>query len=516
MPANVTLDAGLECWTVLRLGYYPVELLRYELRSSNDYPDKPPELSVDYNPYDTCDIIKADRAGNPNPWDSASNPEESQRFDCYSSVKVSYDDGACGQYLHQAPSYNEAFSEAYYAQYHYLNCTEEQASTTSACPYTKTLIGNCTSQAFKCDYMPDDSNSCNKPAYKLVVRFSAALILATCLAAKAAFMVAVNFRARSRVKSQCLTFGDVLVASVLEDIRIPNECLVNGGDFHRRKTSHKCHKHCKAWAEPSDTGDDIGHCQKCSKFNAVDNLPNLPWPALAMKRKKSLLSNLGQTALTQMLVLSLCSTAMLVASVMLSVMYVSHYSTAVCAGWTTYNHQFTTPQVITVMQASSMWAEVAAFCISNGAQLIYSTLYLLLLYNLTLISMEYDWGKFEKGRRRLRCAIVKGPEFEQSYLLQLPKRVMFPIIGYSILMHWLLGLAIYTEETIVADAFERYPVYSVSARSPRSRRALPTPSASPSVFRRADNADRHRPSVRMGLKRPAPPDDDWLLVGLYL
>ena len=96
-------------------------------------------------------------------------------------------------------------------------------------------------------------------------------------------------------------------------------------------------------------------------------------------------------------------------------------------------------------------SEQAAFWISNGAQLIYSTLYMLLIYNLTLISMEHDWGKLETQRRKLRCTIVKGKVFEQSYLLQLPKRIIIPAMVFSSLMHWLLAQAIGTREYIWSD-----------------------------------------------------------------
>lgn len=83
--------------------------------------------------------------------------------------------------------------------------------------------------------------------------------------------------------------------------------------------------------------------------------------------------------------------------------------------------------------------------------MLYFTLYLLLIYNLTLISMEYDWGKLETQRRRLRCTIVRGDVFNQSYLLQLPKRILFPSMIFSALMHWFLAQAVSTRESIWSD-----------------------------------------------------------------
>ncbi|KAL8737362.1 MAG: hypothetical protein Q9181_001737 [Wetmoreana brouardii] len=103
------------------------------------------------------------------------------------------------------------------------------------------------------------------------------------------------------------------------------------------------------------------------------------------------------------------------------------------------------------LKINSLSSEIAAFAISNGTQLIYSVLYLLLIYNFTLIIMEHDWGKLEKERDRLRCTIVEGEGFKQSYLLQLPKRVLYPMMAFSAMMHWLLGQSISTKETIWSD-----------------------------------------------------------------
>ncbi|KAH7086196.1 hypothetical protein FB567DRAFT_445044 [Paraphoma chrysanthemicola] len=85
---------------------------------------------------------------------------------------------------------------------------------------------------------------------------------------------------------------------------------------------------------------------------------------------------------------------------------------------------------------------------SNGAQFIYSLLYLMMIYNITLISQEYDWGKLEYTRRRLRTTLVAGSSFSQDYLLQLPRKILFPIMFYSVLTHWMLGEALQTQEAI--------------------------------------------------------------------
>ena len=114
-----------------------------------------------------------------------------------------------------------------------------------------------------------------EPKCRVSVRMSAALTLAICLVIKATYMIVINVSARNSVKTQCLTFGDVIVASSLDrDTRIYNECMVNAGDGYRHKVAHTCHKHCKD-DEPSATGDSIGHCQKCTKHNILDKAADL-------------------------------------------------------------------------------------------------------------------------------------------------------------------------------------------------------------------------------------------------
>ena len=83
---------------------------------------------------------------------------------------------------------------------------------------------------------------------------------------------------------------------------------------------------------------------------------------------------------------------------------------------------FNTSVSLLDLPRDNLGSEIAAFAISNGAQFLFSALYLLLIYNITIISIEHDWGMFEKRRQRLRCTIVKGSDFEQSHFLQLSKR----------------------------------------------------------------------------------------------
>ena len=148
----------------------------------------------------------------------------------------------------------------------------------------------------------------------------AAFILAGCLLLKAVYMVCVNFIARNRIKTRYLTFGDVIVASAMESgIQFHNECLLNAGDGHRHATTHKCHKHCVS--KESDTGDSVGHCQKCCSFNHIDKTADLPHPSTAIKFKKPLLANLGSPALMQMIILVLCSVSRVITSSFLALFW---------------------------------------------------------------------------------------------------------------------------------------------------------------------------------------------------
>lgn len=88
----------------------------------------------------------------------------------------------------------------------------------------------------------------------------------------------------------------------------------------------------------------------------------------------------------------------------------------------------------------------------------------MLIYNITLISQvctvpinittpadniqERDWGRLEYARKRIRTTLVAGESFEEDYLLQLPKRILYPTMAYSVLTHWMLGEALQTQEAV--------------------------------------------------------------------
>ena len=191
-------------------------------------------------------------------------------------------------------------------------------------------------------------------------------------------------------------------------------------------------------------------------------------PTIAIKYKKSLLSNLGSTALVQMIILMFCSISMLAVSIFLAYGFGSaaSYFRTYCGtpdmdDWDdgcsssdeaaylkAHYGTFGGFNSSAALPMGDLRNEAGAFFIANGAQVLYSGIYLLLTYNLTLISMELDWGGFETIRKRLRCTLVRGSGFSQSYCLQLRKKILIPMMAFSATMHWLLGQAISARETV--------------------------------------------------------------------
>lgn len=168
------------------------------------------------------------------------------------------------------------------------------------------------------------SITCNIPGEKpaqcrLNVRMSAAFVLAAGLTIKAIYMVTTNIMARGHKKRQLLTFGDVVVASASHsELRVQGECMVNAQESFRRHCSHTCHKHCRS-RRVSKIGEEVGHCQKCKKWNSVDHFTNEIQPTIATKIKRNLISNLGNTALAQITIMMLCSISMMAVSTVVAV-----------------------------------------------------------------------------------------------------------------------------------------------------------------------------------------------------
>ncbi|KAF2494006.1 hypothetical protein BU16DRAFT_512224 [Lophium mytilinum] len=181
-----------------------------------------------------------------------------------------------------------------------------------------------------------------------------------------------------------------------------------------------------------------------------------------------------------MALLFICSLAMLMGSIVVAYMAGSSFSYQKANCKTRYDRMYETycneSDTTRLAQVSGGWggfnsslqaaslppdklsSELLSFCISNGAQFVYSLLYLMLIYNITLICQEKDWGDLETRRRHLRCTIVTGEAFREDYLLQLPKYVLFPIMGYSVLTHWMIGEALQTQESVWRDTKGDHPI----------------------------------------------------------
>lgn len=278
----------------------------------------------------------------------------------------------------------------------------------------------------KCAYSISCETNRSSPKCSLTLRMSAALTLAACLTAKAVYMLVFSYYSRGNKKETCLSFGDVIATSVYDrKLQLPNECMVNADTIHRRAVQHTCHKHCKD-ASHSPSGDEIGHCQKCSKFNKTNHASGLENPAVAIKNKKALITTLGGASDTQMLVLTIISLLMIVVSCIVAASQIGdleaekqycapgYMDTTSCekkkqrVEWDRHTGigGLNSTSLLSLGLKDSIQSELLAFLISNGAQLIYSVLYLLLIYNMTLISMERDWGALEKKRSRLRGQLL--------------------------------------------------------------------------------------------------------------
>ena len=176
------------------------------------------------------------------------------------------------RYRHIDVRYPETNCSSYVNHTSYSNLTQERPSTYDG-GLLDYRIGDCSASNVTCVYTERAEQQC-----RLSIRMSATFILTACLIIKASYMVAINFQGRRRKKENCLTFGDVIVASSMDpELVVRGECMVNAGEAYRHKTDHKCHKHCTA-RTPSASGDELGHCQKCDKHNEINKAADLPQP----------------------------------------------------------------------------------------------------------------------------------------------------------------------------------------------------------------------------------------------
>ena len=291
-------------------------------------------------------------------------------------VIIDYDEEFCGSYKGSATSIEQL--------------ENEYNSTTERCLNEVNL---------NCNWDRVDPTDQNGVRCRLSVRMQAAITLAGALVIKAAYMISWIWRMRGKMKTKCLTFGDVIAASALNpELQVSNECLVNAGDAYRKAVDHTCHKHCKSDI-PSATGDELGHCQKCQKWNRSNMAAGLEHPIVATKYKKSLITNLGSNAVIQMILLTFGSMAMVGVSIYVAVdaglgvrvfeascredatdsiteaFDRDAYNTcmqgsgenwkAVSGAWGGFNES----RSLSSLHANSIGSESASFLIANGAQL---------------------------------------------------------------------------------------------------------------------------------------------------
>lgn len=79
---------------------------------------------------------------------------------------------------------------------------------------------------------------------------------------------------------------------------------------------------------------------------------------------------------------------------------------------------------------------------ANTPQLILSFCYFALNSFLTRIQVEEEWNSYSRSYKPLRVSHPKG-EQTSHYRLQLPYKYSIPLIGMSILLHWILSNAIF-------------------------------------------------------------------------
>ncbi|KKY39074.1 hypothetical protein UCDDA912_g00981 [Diaporthe ampelina] len=101
---------------------------------------------------------------------------------------------------------------------------------------------------------------------------------------------------------------------------------------------------------------------------------------------------------------------------------------------------------------SVQFTYLGALLMANTPQLILSFCYFALNSFLTRIQIEEEWNSYSRGYKPLRVSDPKGGQVSY-YRLQLPYKYSVPLIGMSILLHWLLSNAIFL--TIIEGGFWR-------------------------------------------------------------
>ncbi|KAG6362579.1 hypothetical protein INS49_007671 [Diaporthe citri] len=93
---------------------------------------------------------------------------------------------------------------------------------------------------------------------------------------------------------------------------------------------------------------------------------------------------------------------------------------------------------------------LGALLMANTPQLILSFCYFALNSFLTRIQVEEEWNSYSRSYKPLRVSNPKGQQVSH-YRLQLPYKYSIPLIGMSIVLHWVLSNAIFL--TIIEGGF---------------------------------------------------------------
>ncbi|KAL7896164.1 hypothetical protein HDV63DRAFT_398161 [Trichoderma sp. SZMC 28014] len=118
-----------------------------------------------------------------------------------------------------------------------------------------------------------------------------------------------------------------------------------------------------------------------------------------------------------------------------------------------------------VSRSKQLWANIV---VANSLQLIVSFLYLFYNNILTRQLVADEWTRYLRpdGKKTLRVSSPTGMQ-RSSYFLSLPWKYATPLIGLSILLHWLISQGIFLIQTTTFGPGangERYPEYDTTSR----------------------------------------------------
>lgn len=91
---------------------------------------------------------------------------------------------------------------------------------------------------------------------------------------------------------------------------------------------------------------------------------------------------------------------------------------------------------------SISFSYVGTLLVANTPQLILSFCYFSLNSFFTRVQVEEEWNSYSLSYKPLRVSDPKGEQVS-NYRLQLPYIYSIPLIGISIILHWILSNAIF-------------------------------------------------------------------------